>query len=88
MTYAPVKFEVNTFNGYGGDEFSRKYNCTLFDRDSKVKVTQNFAQFPLHYVIYTPAKFATASSKGSGGESFTRNLMDRPIHGRTDGPTW
>ena len=47
------------------------------------KVTHNFAQFPLYYVIYAPAKFAVASINGLRRYAFTRNLMDRPMHART-----
>ena len=58
---------------------------TLFDLDVKAKVTQHFAQFPLHYVSYTPAKFAVASSNGLGGDAFTRNVMDGPMNAHMDG---
>ena len=66
---------------------------TLFDLDFKVKVTQHFAQFPLHYVSYAPAKIAVASSKSLGGDAFTRNVMDGLMNAHTDGytddgPTW
>ena len=54
------------------------------DPDPKVKVTQNFAQFPLHYVIYAPAKFAVATFNGLGGDAFTRNLMEGQMDGKTD----
>ena len=36
----------------------------FFDLDPKF--TQNFDQFPLHYVIYAPAKFEVASINGLG----------------------
>ena len=81
VTYAPVKFEVNTSTG--GYEFSKKN--TLFDLDFKVKVTQHVAQFPLHYVSYASAKFAVASSNGLRGDAFTRNVMDGPMNAHTDG---
>ena len=32
----------------------------MFDLDLGVKVTQNFAQYPLHYMAYSPAKFEVA----------------------------
>ena len=58
-----------------------------------VKVTQNFALFLLHYVIFAPAKFAVASSDGLGEDAFTRNVTDGPMHARMygqtdDGQTW
>ena len=60
---------------------------TLFDvdPDPKVKVIQNNAQFPLHYVSYVPAKFAVATFNGLGGDAFTRNLMEGLTDGWTDG---
>ena len=51
----------------------------------KVKVTQYFVQFPLHYVSYAPAKFAVVSSNGLGGYAFIRNVMDGPMKAHTDG---
>ena len=60
-----------------------------FDPDPKVKVTQSFAQFPLHYVCYAPGKFAVVSSSGLGGDAFTRNVNEGLMNGQTgDGPTW
>ena len=35
VTFAPVKFEVNTFNGYGGDAFTR-----IMQRKTLVKIQQ------------------------------------------------
>ena len=60
----------------------KKKHYLNFDVDPhlKVKVTQNVAQFPLHYVIYAPAKFAVATLNGLGGDAFTRNLTE----GQTD----
>ena len=37
---------------------------TLFDLDSKVKVTQNVAQYPRHHMTNAPAKFDVATSDG------------------------
>ena len=37
---------------------------TLFDIDLGVKVTQNVAQYPLHYVTYLITKFEVATSNG------------------------
>ena len=51
----------------------------LSDLDPKVKgvkVTQNIAQYPLHYLTYSVAKFEVASSNGLGGDTFTRNVTD------------
>ena len=36
----------------------------LFDLDLGVKVTQNVARFPLHYVTYLGTKFEVATSNG------------------------
>ena len=36
---------------------------TLFDMDFEVKVTQNVAKYPLHYVTFAPAKFRVVRSK-------------------------
>ena len=44
--------------------------------DLGVKVTQNVAHYPLHYVTYSATKFKVASSKGLGGDTFTRNMTD------------
>ena len=66
MTYAPVKFEVNTSSG--GDN-------TFFDLDPKVNAIQNFVQFPQHYVSYAPAKFAVALSNGLGGDAFAKKPL-------------
>ena len=46
-----------------------------FDFDLGVKVTQNVAQYPLHYVTYLGTKFEVATSNGSGGYAFTRNYI-------------
>ena len=60
MTYAHAKFEVAVSSSLG-DAFTGKYFLT-FD----LKVTQNIAQYPLHYVIYAPAKLEVATSNGVG----------------------
>ena len=53
-----------------------------------LKVTQNIAQYPLHYVTYSTTKFEVATSNGLGGDTFTRNVMDGRTDGQTeDGPT-
>ena len=67
--------------------FYKKIHYLTFDLDPdpKVKVTQNVAQFPLHYMIYAPAKFAVASSNGLGRDAFTRNVMEGRTNGQTNG---
>ena len=57
------------------------------DLDTKVKVTQTYAQFPLFYVSYAPAKFAVASSNGLGGDAFARNVMDGQMNAHMDAHT-
>ena len=39
---------------------------------TKVKVTQNVAQYPLHHVTYSATKFEVATSNRLGGDTFTR----------------
>ena len=53
--------------------------------DLGVKVTQNVAQYPLHYVTYLGTKFEVAVSNGLGGDAFTRNVTDGGTDGQTDG---
>ena len=43
--------------------------------DLGVKVTQNVAQYPLHYVTYAAAKFGVVMSYGLGGDAFTRKCI-------------
>ena len=45
-----------------------------FDLDPKVKVTQNVALYPLHYVTYSATMFEVATSKDLGGDAFTRKI--------------
>ena len=52
-----------------------------------MKVTRNFAQYPLHHVTYAATKFEVARSYDLGGELFTRNVTDAQAHIRTDGRT-
>ena len=40
--------------------------------DLGVKVTQNVAQYPLHYVTYSATKFEVATSNRLGGGTITR----------------
>ena len=37
---------------------------TLYDLDIEVKVTQDVAKYPLHYVTYLDTKFEVATSDG------------------------
>ena len=52
--------------------------------DLGVKVTQNFAQYPLHHVTYPATKFEVATSKGLGGDAITskvtQNVTQYPLH--------
>ena len=47
-------------------------------------MTQNVAQYPLHYVTYSATKFDFATSNGVGGDTFTSNVMD----GQTTDRLW
>ena len=53
----------------------KKINYLSFD--SKVKVTKNNAQCPLHHVtlVSAPAQYEDALSKGLGGDAFTRKYI-------------
>ena len=42
VTYSATKFEVATFNGLGGDTFTRKYIIWPLTLTLGVKVTRNF----------------------------------------------
>ena len=46
-----------------------------FDLDLGDKVTQNIAQYPLHYVTYSATKFEVATSNRLGGDTITRNTI-------------
>ena len=50
----------------------QKNQYLSFDLDFGVKVTQNVAQYPLHYVTYSATKFEVAMSNRLGGDTFTR----------------
>ena len=52
----------------------KKIHYLIFDLDLGVKVTQNVAQYPLHYLIFSARKFEVAMSKGLGGDAFTRKF--------------
>ena len=52
---------------------------TVFDLDLGVKVTQDVAQYPLHYVTYVPAKCEVATSNSLGGDVFTRKYSIGPL---------
>ena len=49
---------------------------TVFDLE--VKVTQNVAQYHLHYVTYAPAKFEVAMTNSLRGDAFTRKYIIQP----------
>ena len=42
---------------------------TLFDLDFGVRVTQYFAQYPLHHVTYSDTKFKVGMSNDLGGDN-------------------
>ena len=46
-----------------------------FDLDPGVMVTQNVAQYCLHYVAYTGTKLEVATSNGLEGDAFTRKYI-------------
>ena len=64
MTYASAKFEVDLFNGLGGDAFTKKKDYLPFDIDLYAKIILNVAQYHLHHVAYTTVKFEGATSNG------------------------
>ena len=45
---------------------------TLFDLDLWVKVSQDFAKYPLYHVTYSGTKFGVATSDCLGGDAFTK----------------
>ena len=53
----------------------KKIHYLTVDLDLVVKVTQNIAQYPLHYVTYVGTKFEVASSNGLGRDAFTRKYI-------------
>ena len=87
MTYSATKFEVATHKPFRGRYIYKKIQYLTFDLDLGVKVTRNFAQYPLHHVTYSTKKFEVATSNGLGGDTFTftRNVTEGRTHGRTDG---
>ena len=66
-------------NRLGGDTFTKKIHHLIFDLDLGVKVTQNVAQYPLHYVTFSATMFEVATSKGLGGDAFTRKFNIWPL---------
>ena len=46
--------------------------CTLYDLDFGVKITQNVAQYHPHHVTYAPENFVVAMSNGLREDAFTR----------------
>ena len=49
---------------------------TLFDLDLWVKVSQDFAKYPLYHVTYSGTKFEVATSDCLGGDAFTKKKID------------
>ena len=84
VTYAPTEFEVTTSKALGGEEFTRN---SIFDLwpwpwgqgHTKVKVTQNVAQYPLHHVTHPATKFEVAKSNRLGVDTFTRKFNIWPL---------
>ena len=52
------------------------HEITLFDLDLWVKVTQDFAKYPLYHVTYSGTKFEVATSDCLGGDAFTKKKID------------
>ena len=75
MTFSATKFDVATSKGLGGDAFKKNQYLT-FDLDLGVKVTRNFAQYPLYYVTFSARKFEVAM--------FKRRYIYKKIHCLTD----
>ena len=50
---------------------------TLFDLDLWVKVSQDFAKYPLYHVTYSGTKFEVATSDCLGGDAFTKKKKNR-----------
>ena len=77
VTYAATEFEVTTSKALGGEAFIRKFNIWPWpwgQGHTKVKVTQNVAQYPLHHVTYSSTKVEVATSQCFGGNAFTRKF--------------
>ena len=68
-------FEVTWSKGLGGDAFTRKNIYLTFDLVLGVKVTQNVALYPLHYVTYSATNFEVATFNRVGGDTFTRKTL-------------
>ena len=54
----------------------------------RLKVTSNVVKYPLHRVTYAATKFEVAMPNGLGGDTFTRNVTDGQIDGRTTDRLW
>ena len=62
--------------------FRRRYiykKIHFLTLDLRVKVTQNIAQYPLHYVTYSATKIVVAMSSRLGGDTFTRKYIIWPL---------
>ena len=55
-------FNVATFNGLGGDAFTKKYFISPLNLGQGHK--RNVAQYPLHHMSYLLAKFEVDMSNG------------------------
>ena len=60
---------------------------TLFDIDLGVKVTRNFAQYPLHHVTYAALQFEAARSFKRCRKRYIYKKRDAQMHVQTDGRT-
>ena len=78
-TYRVLSYYVKRFRRRS---IYKKIQYLTFDLDIGVKVTQNVAQYPLHYVTYSATKFEVAPSNRLGGDTFTRNVTDAQTDGR------
>ena len=56
-----------------------KVHYLIFDLDLGVKVKQNVAQCPLHYVTYAPTEFEVTTSKALG----MKHLQENPMYWTT-----
>ena len=57
LTKASAKFEVATFNGLGGEAFTRKYIFSLLTLTLGQEQTRDVIRYSLHHMTYAPAKF-------------------------------
>ena len=74
VTFAPVKFEVVTSNGLGGDAFTRKYSFFSILPWTLGQGQTKFTQYLLDHVAYTSSKFESARFNDLG-DVFTRKYI-------------